>query len=177
MPTGLGSSRIGNLGTLVLLSGAAALAYIVRDHGATPFDPDFDATAAKYNVPGNLLRAIGRVESGFNPNALDPAPGPGGAVVNYPNGTRDVGLMQVNSKTGAAYGYSRADLLVPSKCIDAAGRNLAEIAATLGDKLSVFTWPAAYNVGPDLVPQSVGEAYAARVLYHWQLYDFGRLFA
>lgn len=171
MTEGMGTMKLGDGGALVLLVGAAALAWLVKDHTSTPYDPIFDASGARYGVPSNLLRAIARVESGFNPGALNPATG------NYPNGSRDVGLMQINSSNGTRFGLSRADLLDPAKSVDAAARLLVELRTQLGDRFSPFTWPAAYNVGPDLEPATVGSAYASRVLYHWELYDFGRMLA
>jgi soluble lytic murein transglycosylase-like protein len=168
---GLSVARVGNGGALTLLLGAAALAYIVKDHLSTPYDAIFEAVAKRTGVPENLLRAIGRKESSFQPNARNPRTG------TYPNGSWDVGLMQINTKTGAAYGYSPVDLLDPAKSVDAAARTLMDMRRSLGTRFSPYTWPAAYNVGPDLEPWLVGQAYASSVLYHWQLYDFGRMLA
>lgn len=164
-------ARLGDATTLTLVLGAAALAYVVRDHLSTPFDSLFDAAGKKYNVPSNLLRAIGRRESGFRTTARNPATGA------YPNGSFDVGVMQINTITGAKLGYSVAQLSDPATSIEAAARVLAENRNTLGARFSSFTWPASYNVGPANVSSTVGEAYAASVLYHWQLYDLGRMFA
>lgn len=163
--------KLGNTGVLITLAAAAGLAYIVRDHLTTPFDSAFEARGKAWGVPPNLLRAIGHVESRFNAAALDPA------SHDYPNGTRDVGVMQINSATGQRYGYSREDLRDPLKNIDAAAHYLDELKANLGARLSSYTWPAAYNVGPDLLPHDRGVLYASSVLYHWQLYDLGRMFA
>ena len=148
---------------LVLLIGGAAFAYIVADHLTTPYDAEFEKASRTYGVPSNLLRAVARVESNFKPGAISP--------------TGDVGLMQINVVTGARYGRDRTALLNPSVSIDLAARYLKELRGNLGTRFSPFTWPAAYNVGPDLNPKDVGIAYASRVLYHWQLYDFGRVLA
>lgn len=165
------ASKVGGVVSLVMLSSAAAIYFLVRDHLKTPYDDDFERIGKKYNVPTNLLRAIGRKESSFNPSALDPKTG------TYPNGSVDVGLMQVNSKTGQHYGYSHADLLNPSKCIECASRYLVDVQTELGGKLSIYTWAASYNTGAAKVGTPRGEQYASDVVHHWQLYEMGRLFA
>jgi soluble lytic murein transglycosylase-like protein len=175
--TMIGTSRFGDMVLLGALVGAAALAYITRNHTSTPYDKDFDELGKKWSIPPNLLRAIAKKESNFNPNALNPDNSVDGNERNYPNGSRDIGLMQVNSSTGKHYGYSRADLLVPRKCIECACRVLIDNRRDLGAKYSIYTWPASYNVGPDLTPVETGERYAAEVVYHWQLYDAGRMLA
>lgn len=165
------ASKSGGVITLVLLGGAAALAYVVRDHLHTPYDADFDQLGKKYNIPSNFLRAIGRHESGFNPAALDPKTG------TYPNGSVDVGIMQVNTKEGTHFGYTHADLLVPSKCIECACKYLVAVQKELGSKASIYTWAASYNTGAAHVGSDRGAAYSGAVVYHWQLYEIGRVLA
>jgi len=152
----------------LLLGAAAGLAFAVRNHLATPYDPLFDEMGARYHVPPNLLRAIARVESGFRPDAVSP---------ENINGTKDYGLMQLNTATLRRVGLSIADAMVPRRNVDAAARLLQSIRGELGERFSSFTWPMAYNVGSDLHPAIAGEDYARRVLWHWQLYDLGRMFA
>lgn len=48
----------------------------------------FDEAASRYGVPASLLRAISRVESAGNPLALN----------RNPDGSRDIGHMQINSR-------------------------------------------------------------------------------
>ena len=48
----------------------------------------FDAAAAQYQVPSVLLKAISRVESAGNPNALN----------RNKDGSFDIGHMQINSR-------------------------------------------------------------------------------
>lgn len=63
-----------------------------------------EEAAAKYGQPVGLLRAIAKVESEFNPRAVN----------RNTNGSEDIGLMQINSvhlpKLGA-YGITRDGLL------------------------------------------------------------------
>jgi len=61
------------------------LAYLVL--GSAPCFACFELAASRYQVPVTLLKAIAQVESAHNPRA-----------VNFnANGTRDLGLMQINS--------------------------------------------------------------------------------
>lgn len=64
----------------------------------------FQEAAQRYSVDARLLRAIAKVESNFNPSAVH---------VNS-DGTRDVGLMQINSSHFGelrSYGIGEATLL------------------------------------------------------------------
>lgn len=168
---GIEVAKIGDGAKLTLLLGAAALAYIVKDHLTTPYDPLFDAVGAKHAIPPNFLRAIARHESGFKSGARNPKTG------TYPNGSFDTGLMQINTKTGASFGYTPAQLLDPVTSIEAAAKVLAQNRTVLGAKFSSFTWAASYNVGPGRTDLAVGQVYAGAVMYHYQLYSFGRMFA
>jgi soluble lytic murein transglycosylase-like protein len=150
---------------VLVLGGVAAIAYATLSYRSTPYDDDFDRIGAQFGVPSNLLRAIARKESSMRADAISPA---------NANGSRDYGLMQVNSSNLSRLGISIAAALTPAVSIRVAATILAEMRRTLGDRFSSFTWPAAYNVGPDLQPTAVGQAYAGSVMYHWLLYDLGR---
>lgn len=159
---------------LVLLGGALALTFAVRNHLATPYDDAFETAAKRHSVPANLLRALATVETGGgDPKAMR------ADAVSPPNanGTRDYGLMQINAFNLERLGISTSQALNPYTSADAAARVLADMRRSLGDRFSSFTWAAAYNVGPDLKPELTGQAYAAKVLYHWQLFELGRVFA
>lgn len=56
--------------------------------GCAPALACFELAAARYQVPVSLLQAIAQVESSHNPRALN----------HNANGTRDIGLMQINSR-------------------------------------------------------------------------------
>ena len=62
----------------------------------------WDDAALRYNVSGDLLYAIARTESGLNPQAIG----------RNTNGSRDIGLMQINSAwlpTLASHGIGDRD--------------------------------------------------------------------
>jgi len=109
------------------------------------------SAAQKFQVDSSLLKAIARVESNFNPRAVNAANG---------NGTRDVGLMQINSTwlpTLRRWNITEQDLFNP--CTN------AEVGAwVLASNFS--------NMGPSW--EAVG-AYNARSLhkrraYAWKVY-------
>lgn len=77
---------------------------------ATPVQACVERAAARHQVPVALLQAIAWQESGANPRALN---------VN-PNGTHDIGLMQINSSwlpVLQRHGVKEKDLWDP--CVNA----------------------------------------------------------
>jgi len=95
----------------------------------------WEAAAARYQVNSALLYAIARTESGLNPSAIG----------SNSNGTRDIGLMQINSAWLPAlsrYGISERDLFEPCTSIHVGAWILAGNIQRLG-----YTWDAvgAYN--------------------------------
>ena len=101
----------------------------------------WDEAATRYHVNSALLHAIARTESGLNPLA----------VGRNPNGSHDIGLMQINSawlSTLATYGISERDLFEPCTNIHVGAWILAYNFYRLG-----YTWDAvgAYNA---VSPQS-----------------------
>jgi soluble lytic murein transglycosylase-like protein len=95
----------------------------------------WNEAAARYRVSSELLYAIARTES-----ALDPQ-----AVGRNRNGTRDIGLMQINSAwlpTLATHGIAERDLFDPCTSIHVGAWILAGNVQRLG-----YTWEAvgAYN--------------------------------
>lgn len=95
-----------------------------------PAQACWDAAAVRYGVSSELLYAIARTES-----ALDPL-----AVGRNVNGTRDIGLMQINSAwlpTLATHGIAEHDLLEPCTNIQVGAWILAGNVQRLG-----YTWEA-----------------------------------
>lgn len=102
---------------------------------ALPVHACWDEAAARYRLSSELLYAIARTESGLDPTA----------VGHNRNGSRDIGLMQINSAwlpTLASHGIGEHDLFEPCTNIHVGAWILAGNVARLG-----YTWEAvgAYN--------------------------------
>ena len=112
----------------------------------------WDDAARRYNVSGDLLYAIARTESGLNPQAIG----------RNTNGSRDIGLMQINSAwlpTLASHGIGERDLYEPCTNIHVGAWILAGNVNRLG-----YTWEAvgAYNAANPVRRR----AYADKVRRH-----------
>lgn len=117
------------------------------------YDVCFVDSAKKYNIDVNLLKAIAKVESSFNPFAI-----------NRNAGSEDIGIMQINSSWLPMLekkGITKRDLFNPCVSIDVGSWVLAKNMATYGN-----TWNAvgAYNA------RSIDKRkiYAARVKSAYQ---------
>ena len=108
--------------------------------------------AVRYQVNSSLLQAIARIESAMNPHA----------VGRNRNGSRDIGLMQINSAwlpTLARHGITERDLFEPCTNIHVGAWVLAGNVSRLG-----YTWEAvgAYNA----VSPALRHAYVEKVRRH-----------
>ena len=117
-----------------------------------PAQACWDDAARRYQVSSALLYAIARTESGLNPLA----------VGRNGNGSRDIGLMQINSSwlpTLAAHGINERDLFEPCTSIEVGAWILAGNVSRLG-----YTWDAvgAYNARSP----ALRRAYADKVRRH-----------
>lgn len=107
---------------------------------AMPAQACWDEAATRYQVNSAVLYAIAQTESGLNPLA----------VGRNPHGSRDIGLMQINSAwlpKLAEYGITERDLFQPCTSIHVGAWVLARNIYRYG-----YTWEAvgAYNaVSPD----------------------------
>lgn len=116
--------------TLAMQSGVAlALCTALPAHAC------WDDAAQRYQVSSALLYAIARTESSLNPLA----------VGRNGNGSRDIGLMQINSAwlpTLATHGIGERELFEPCTNIHVGAWILAGNVSRLG-----YTWDAvgAYN--------------------------------
>lgn len=122
------------------------------------FAPIISATAAKYGLDAQLLHAVIRAESGYNPVALSRK----GAV----------GLMQLMPATALRYGVR--DRHDPADNIEGGARYLSDLLRLFGPanmKLAI----AAYNAGENAVirhgnkipPYPETQEYVTRVLGHY----------
>jgi cell wall-associated NlpC family hydrolase len=121
------------------------------DYGAM-----FSAAGAKYGVPPQLLAAVARVESDFDPTAR--------------SGAGALGLMQLMPGTARDLGV---DPLDPAQAVDGAARLLAQHLKTYRGSQELAL--AAYNAGPGAVsryggipPYAETQAYVTRVLSYAQ---------
>ena len=102
---------------------------------ALPVQACWDDAAKRYQLSSALLYAIARTESGLDPQAIG----------RNRNGSRDIGLMQINSTwlpKLAMHGIHERDLFEPCTNIHVGAWILADNVSRLG-----YTWEAvgAYN--------------------------------
>lgn len=114
---------------------------------ALPAHACWEDAATRYQVSSVLLYAIARTESGLNPQAIG----------RNSNGSRDIGLMQINSAwlpTLASHGIGERDLFEPCVNIHVGAWILASNISRLG-----YTWEAvgAYNAANPALRRSYAE--------------------
>lgn len=98
----------------------------------TQYDDLFRQAEEQYGLPYNLLKAIAKTESNFNPNAVSSA----GAK----------GLMQFTDGTAKDYKVNQFD---PASSIDGAGRYMRRLIDMFGGDVGLAL--SAYNGGPGTV--------------------------
>lgn len=98
----------------------------------TPYAHLFNSAGAKHGVSPQLLAAVARQESGFDPSAVSPA----GAQ----------GLMQL--MPGTARGLGVTDSFNPTQAVDGAARLMSDLLDRFGRTDLAL---AAYNAGPGAV--------------------------
>jgi soluble lytic murein transglycosylase-like protein len=115
-----------------------------------PYADVFAGATARYGLPQNLLAAVAKVESGYNPRAVSPA----GAQ----------GLMQIMPDTARGLGVNPLD---PAQAIDGAARLLSKNLSEFGSMPLAL---AAYNAGGGAVrkyggipPYAETQAYVPKV--------------
>ena len=142
------------LGLLAFHSASANNTYrIPWENGNAPC---WDAAGAYHGIDPWLLYAIGKVESSHNPRAVNGS---------NRNGTRDIGLMQINSiwlPTLRKHGVSESALFNACASTYVGAWIMAQNIRKHG-----YTWQAiaVYNVGSLNTParERIGRAYAQKV--------------
>ena len=121
------------------------------------YEPLIAEASQRYRVPANLVRAVIRVESGFNSKAVSPK----GAA----------GLMQLMPGTAARYGV--ADRMNAAQNIHGGTRYLSDMLALFKQDLRLAL--AAYNAGEETVlryrrvpPYAETRDYVERVLSNYR---------
>lgn len=116
----------------------------IREYSPSQFEAHFRDAERRYRLPEGLLRAIAKVESGFDPGAISP----GG----------DRGLMQFSPATAAREGF---DPMNWRRSIQEAGEYLRE---ELDAGLPMSAAVAAYNVGRASALRGGGRGYIEKVV-------------
>lgn len=135
------------------VSFSQALAKAYRTSGGANYENYFQAAAETYQIPENLLKAVAKAESDFNPNAVSHC----GAQ----------GIMQLMPSTARSLGVTNS--FDPAQNIMGGAKYLRQMLDSFNGDVSKAL--AAYNAGPNAVrkydgipPYQETQNYVAKVL-------------
>ena len=119
----------------------------------------WDEASNDYGIPVDVLKAIAKTESGFRANAVN----------KNANSTRDLGMMQINTKwipTLSKFGISENDLFDACTNVKVGAWILSKNSERLG-----WNWDAigAYNVGCAKLDKA--ECARRRATYSWKVFS------
>jgi hypothetical protein len=123
----------------------------------TKWDNYVDSSSKQYGVDKNLIYAVMKAE---NPGGVPSA-------VNYnPNGTRDIGLMQLNDSNYAEWGITEAQARNPQSNVQTGTWYLSTLLKKYGNTVEGQQKAiAAYNCGPGVVDKAVAQSPTAWTNY------------
>lgn len=115
----------------------------------SPYDDIFKAAGKKAGLDWRLIAAIAYVESHFDADVKSWA----GAL----------GIMQVMPRTATSHGYTPAEMLNPTKCVDVAVKTLSDLNSMFEKKIADPTERenfilASYNSGPGHILDAIALA-------------------
>lgn len=147
-------------GILKLLTLCILMSVITNAHA---FYECFQKASDRYSVPIGLLYAIARVESNFNPSAIN----------RNTNGSTDYGIMQINSRW---FGTLEKDFgILPRHVAGDTCTNIhvgAWILATnFWQKGRDWNSVGAYNAGYGSKNETIRRAYSQKVKYYFDYYQ------
>jgi soluble lytic murein transglycosylase-like protein len=144
---------------------ATAASSELADKGAA-FEAHLVSAARRYQLPVAFLRAVARVESGFNPSAISPK-GAQGIMQLMPRTARAMGVRNPHDPRQNIFGGARYLRLL-------ANRWRGDLVLTI----------ASYNAGPEAVAKHRGippfaetRRYVERVMRHYEAYTRNRVLA
>lgn len=139
---------------------AAAVFTLKEAKEITPFDSLFQKIANKWKFDWVLFKAIARVESSFNPHAINSI-------------TNDYGLMQINVSNWKFVGMNEANWGDPEVNVEAAGKLLDDMRRTLSGRYNVLALISSYNQGPGnyLKNGLKNIEYVSKVVFYWSMYS------
>jgi soluble lytic murein transglycosylase-like protein len=149
-------NRVMRLALAAWLAGAS-----LPSLAAPPFDACFDRHAERFGLEPDLLRSIAVVESGMRPQVDNNS-------YMARTGTRDIGLMQINTSwlpVLARYGVGLAELRDPCTNIEVGAWILSDLLRSRGN-----SWEAlgAYNAACTQLKGA--DCHRARRTYAWRVW-------